>query len=153
MIGFVECSTSVCRRWVVSHETMASLVGLAAVDDNAVRTSVTIQCLPEEAFRCRQIPVLAEPEFDRIADTIDSPVEKHPLSPNLDLGFIHVPFSRHVTLAQIVAFQQPRREMDHPAMDGGMIHDDAPLGHHLLQAQPISKVPAHDQSKWRPLKI
>lgn len=65
--------------------------------------------------------MLAEPEFDRVADTVDGAVEIHPLTANLDVGFVEMPFAGDGTLAAVEALQQPRREMNDPAMDRRMI--------------------------------
>ena len=46
------------------------MIGLAAVDNNAIRSTVALQRLPEEAFCGRQVTVFAEEEFDRVADAV-----------------------------------------------------------------------------------
>src|SRR5690606_21189990 len=66
-------------------------VCLAAINDNALRSAVALQRLAQEAFSRRQITMLAEPEFDRVADTVDGAIEIHPAAANFDVGFVHIP--------------------------------------------------------------
>jgi len=91
-------------------------VGLASVDDDAIGTAMTLQRLSKEALGRRQIPMLAEMEFDRVADAVDGSVEIHPSSADLDGGFIDMPFSGDGALAPIEALQEQRREMNDPAV-------------------------------------
>src|SRR5690606_17360386 len=68
------------------------VVSLATIDDDAVGPAMALQRLSEEALGRRQVTQLAEPEFDRIADTVDSAVKVHPLAADLDVGFVDMPF-------------------------------------------------------------
>lgn len=43
---------------------------------------MALQRFPEEARGRQQVVMLAEPEFDRVADTFDGSVEIHPLTAN-----------------------------------------------------------------------
>lgn len=70
------------------------MIGLAAVDDDAIGPVMALQGFPEEALGSQQVAVLAEPEFDRVADTVDGAVEIHPLTANLDVAFVDMPFCR-----------------------------------------------------------
>lgn len=122
------------------------VIGLAAVDDDAIGPAMALQGFPEEALGRQQVAMLAEPEFDRVADAVDGAVEIHPLTANLDVGFVDMPFAGDGTLAAVEALQQPRREMNDPAMDRRTIDADAALGHHFFQvaqAQIVGQIPAH----------
>lgn len=89
------------------HRTRDCLiVGLATVDDNAVRTAVTLQSLAQEAFSRRQITMFAEPEVDRVANAVDRTVEIHPLAADLDVGLVHMPLDANSALAAVEALQQ-----------------------------------------------
>lgn len=68
------------------------MIGLAAVDD-AMGPVMAVQRCPEEALGGQEVAMLAEPEFDRVADTVDGAVEIHPLTANLDVGFVDMPSS------------------------------------------------------------
>ena len=81
-------------------------VGLAAVDDDAIGSAMTLQRLSEEPLGRRQIALLAEQELDRVADAVDGAVEIHPLAADLDVGLVHMPFAGHATLAPVEALQQ-----------------------------------------------
>src|SRR5690606_4438703 len=92
-------------------------VGLAAVDDDALRPTVMFQRFAQEAFRRRQVTVLAEEELDRVAAAIDRAVKIRPPSANPDIGFINVPLASNRTFSPVEAFKQQRREVSDPAMD------------------------------------
>ncbi|CCV03027.1 hypothetical protein MESS2_1000041 [Mesorhizobium metallidurans STM 2683] len=51
------------------------MIGRAAVDDDAIRSAVALQGLPEEALGCRQVAVFAEEELDRVADAVDGTID------------------------------------------------------------------------------
>ncbi len=73
-----------CKRFVVSQETIASrLVWLPSMTMRSGRP-MTLQRLSEEAFGRRQVALLAEIEFDGVADTVDGAIEIHPLATDLD---------------------------------------------------------------------
>ena len=127
-------------------------VGLASVDDDAIGTAITLQRLSKEALGCRQIPMLAEMEFDRVADAVDGSVEIHPSSADLDVGFIDMPFSGDGALAPIEALQEQRREMNDPAVDRRMIDADTALGYRFLeitQAQSVRQIPTNAKQNDR----
>lgn len=65
---------AICR--VAGHDRL--VVGLAAVDDDAIGTAMAVQRLAEEALGRRQVPVLAEIEFNRVAHAVDGTIEIHP---------------------------------------------------------------------------
>ena len=50
------------------------VVGLATINNDAAWPAMPIQRLCEEPFGRRQVTLLAEPEFDRVADTVDGAV-------------------------------------------------------------------------------
>lgn len=62
-----------------------------------------LQRFAEEALGCRQAAVPAEPELDRVADAVDGAVEIHPLTSDLDVGLIRMPFPGHRPLAPVEA--------------------------------------------------
>lgn len=109
------------------------VIGLAAVNDDAIWAPMTFQCLAKEAFGCWQITVCAEEELDRVAEAVDGAVEIHPLAADFDVGLVHMPLAGNAPLVPVKALQQLRREVDDPTMDGGVIDVQATLGHHLFQ--------------------
>ena len=114
-------------------------VDLAAVDDDPLGPTMAFKRFPEKPLGRRQVAVFAEPELDGVAGAVDRAIEIHPLSPNLEVGLVDMPFAGDGALAPIEALQQPRREMDDPAVDRRMVDADAALRHHFLQvaqAQP-----------------
>lgn len=71
-------------------------VCLAAVDDNAPGSVVTLKQPADKSSRGRQIPMLAEEELDRVANTVDGSIQIHPLSadPNISLAAPRCPPDR-----------------------------------------------------------
>ena len=84
-------------------------------------------------------------EVDGVASAVDRPVQILPLTGDFDVGFIHAPAQADRALALSKRRSQDRQDLDRPAVDGGLIDEDAALGHHLLdvtKAQRIGGVPA-----------
>lgn len=120
-------------------------VGLAAVDDDPLGPAMAFKRFPEEPLGRRQVAVFAEPELNGVAGAVDRAIERHPLSANLDVGLIDMPFAGDGALAPIEALQQQRREVNDPAVDRRMVDADAALRHHFLQvaqAQAVGQIPA-----------
>lgn len=82
------------------------LIGLATVDDDPVRPTMTCQRFSEEPLGRRQVTLLAESEFDSVADTVDGAIEIHPLAADLDVSLVDMPFAGHATLASVETLQQ-----------------------------------------------
>ena len=80
----------------------------------------------EEALCRRQVTVLAEPELNGVADSVDGAIEIHPSTADLDVSFVDLPPSAD-TLTPIEAFQQQGREVNDPAVDRRMIDADTAL--------------------------
>jgi hypothetical protein len=121
-------------------------VGLAAVDDNPLGPAVPLERLAQEPLGRSQIAPLAEPELNRVAVAVDSPIEIPLMATDLDIGLIDVPLASDGSLAWIEALQQFGWVTDNSSMDGRMVDGDAPLGHHLLQvpqAQIVREIPPH----------
>ena len=55
---------------------------------------MTRQSPTQKELCCRQITVLAEPELNCVTDTIEGVIEIHPATADLDVGLVHMPFSR-----------------------------------------------------------
>lgn len=79
------------------------VVGLATIDDDAIRSPMTLQRLSEEAFGRGQVALLAEIEFDCVADPVDGAVKIHPLAADLDVRLVDMPLPGHATLALVEA--------------------------------------------------
>jgi hypothetical protein len=92
-------------------------VGLAAVDNDALRPAMPGESLSEKAFGDRKVTVLAESELDRVTAAVDGAIEIHPLATNLDIGLVGMPFAGDGTLAPMEALQQQGREMHDPAVN------------------------------------
>ena len=107
---------------------------------------MTVESLVEEPLCHGEIAVLAEEGLNRIANAVDGAVEIHPLAPNLDVGFVHMPFAGDAAFAPVEALQQQRRIANDPTMDGRVTDSDTALSHHffkIAQAQIVGKVPAY----------
>jgi hypothetical protein len=94
-------------------------IGLAAVDDDALGAAMTLQRFAQEAFGRHQVTVFAEEKRYRVADAVDSTVEIHPLTADLDIGLVQVPLAGDASPAPVEALQRLRREADDPAMHCG----------------------------------
>lgn len=81
-------------------------VSLTTVDDDTVGSDMTCQCFSEEPLGRRHIALLAELELDCVPDTVDGAVEIHPLSADLDISLVDMPFPRHATIASVETLQQ-----------------------------------------------
>jgi hypothetical protein len=93
------------------------ILGLAAVDDDAIWSTMTLQRLSEEALGGRQVAVSAEIEFDRVADAVAGAIEIHPLATDLDVRFVHMPFAGDGALALI------ERVLARPVVSAGLIEE------------------------------
>jgi len=100
-------------------------VGLAAVNHHALWTPTPFNSLCEEPIGCYQVPMLAKPGINGVSRAVDGPMKIHPLTPDLDVGFVCMPFASHSPLSAVKAAQNQRREVHDPAMDRRMIHTDA----------------------------
>ena len=99
----------------------------------------------EEAARRSEVTAGTKQEVDGVASAVDRPVQIPPLTGDFDVGFIHAPAQADRALALSKRRSQDRQDLDRPAVDGGVIDEDAALGHHLLdvtKAQRIGGVPA-----------
>lgn len=92
-------------------------IGLAAVNDDAIRPAVASESLSDEALCRQKIPMFAETELDGVANAVNGAVEIHPLAPDLDVGFVHMPFPGYRPLAQVEALQQCGRKANDPAVE------------------------------------
>lgn len=84
------------------------MIALAPVDDDPIRSAMTLQPLSEEALGCRQVALLAEPKLDCVTDSVDGAIEIHPLAADLDVGLVDMPFAGHATLAPVETLEQTR---------------------------------------------
>jgi hypothetical protein len=66
----------------------------------------------EEALGRRQITAFAEKELNGVPDAVDGTIQIHPLTADLDIGLIDVPFAGNGAFAPIEALKQLWREVD-----------------------------------------
>ncbi len=118
------------------------------------------QSLADKAFGSFQVPISAEQELDGIAVAVDGTIEIKPLTFDLHIGLIQIPFTGDRTLLPIETLKQHGAEMQNPAMDCGMFHRDAAGPAFLSDCVGSDCKPgttAHrritDLSKWRSLNI
>jgi len=107
------------------------VVSLATIDDDAIRSAMTLGGFSEEALCCEE-----------------AAVKIHPLAADLDVGFVDMPFAGHATLAPVEMLQQERCETYGSAVNGRVVDGDPPLGHHffqITQTQAVSQIPSHAQ--------
>ncbi|BCH35735.1 hypothetical protein MesoLjLc_76650 [Mesorhizobium sp. L-8-10] len=117
---------------------------------------MALQGLADEAFCSLQVTVLAEEEFDRVADAVDGAVKIHPATTDLDVGLIDVPLAGDGALPAVEAFQQHWRKVNDPAVDRRMVDADTALRKHLFQiaqAEIVGQVPADTQQDHRPVEM
>ena len=76
-------------------------VGLAPVDDYALRPTMPLERLAQKPFGGGEVSPLAEPEFDRVAVAVDGAVEIRPTSTDFDVRLIHMPSPADGSLASI----------------------------------------------------
>ncbi len=110
----------------------------------------------QEPFGGSHIAPFAEPELDRVAMAVDGAVQVHPATANFDIRLINMPRPADGSLAWVKLLQQKRSVVDGPALNGGVIHRHAPLGHHLFQvpqAQAVSEVPPDAQQDHRAIDV
>jgi hypothetical protein len=114
------------------------------------------ECLAQEPFGGSEVSPLAEPELNRVAIAVDSPVQVHPSPADFDKCLIDMPLSGNGSLASMKLLQQQRRVMDGPAVYSSVIDGDAALGHHLLkisESQIVSQIPPHTEQNHRSIKM
>jgi hypothetical protein len=117
---------------------------MTAVDHNPLGPTMALECLAQKPLSRSEVSPLAEPEFNSVTVAVDGAIQISPLAADLDVCLINMSFARHRPLAPIELFQQERRIVNCPAVDGRVVHMHASLGHHLLkiaQAQAVSQVP------------
>ncbi len=56
-------------------------VGLAAVNHNALRTTMPFNSFCEESLGCSQVPMLAKPKINGVSHAVVGPIKIHPLPP------------------------------------------------------------------------
>lgn len=67
---------------------------------------MTCQRFSEEPLGRGQVTLLAEPEFDCVADTVDVAVKVHPLGADLDVRLVDMPLPGHAALVPVEMLQQ-----------------------------------------------
>src|SRR5690606_17882218 len=82
------------------------VVGLATINNDAAWPAQPIQRLCEEPFGRLQATLLAVPEFDRVAVTVECAVEVHALAADLDVSLVDMPSAGHVPLPSVETLQQ-----------------------------------------------
>lgn len=123
-------------------------IGLAAVNCDLLWPAMLGQPLADKAFASFQVAISAEHKPDCIAVAVDGSVRIKPLTFDLLIGFIQIPFACDWTLPSMETLKQHGAEMQNPAVHRGMVHRDAAPGHHFFQiakAQIVSQVPSNTQ--------
>ena len=91
------------------------------------------------------VAVGGEQDVDGLSLLVDRAIEVFPLTLNLNVGLIHPPARADGVFPPFLESRlQLRGELLNPAINAGMIHVDAPLGHPFFQvpvAQWIREVP------------
>lgn len=121
-------------------------VRAALIDGDLLGYTVQADGLFDKTSGGCVISLCAKQKVDRIAVAIDRSVQILPLASEPDVRFVHPPARADGAFAPSERGYQHRRDLDRPAMDGGVINDNAALGHHFLnvpQAQRIGRVPAN----------
>jgi hypothetical protein len=93
---------SICR--VAGQDRLA--IGLAAVDDDALRPAMPLDGLTQKPLGGCQISPFAKPKFNRIAVAVDYTIKIPPLASHPDICLVDMPLSRDGPLAAIEPLQQ-----------------------------------------------
>lgn len=123
-------------------------IGLAAIDSDPLWSTVAGQSLAQEALGSFQVAIFAEHKLDCIAVAVDGSLQIKPLTFDLHIGLIQIPFACDWALPSMETLKQHGAEMQNPAVHRGMVQRDAALGHHFFQiakAQIVSQVPSNTQ--------
>ena len=99
---------------------------------------------------------LSQIEVYRFASFVDRPVQVHPATLHLDIGFVATPGTTHGPGVALPALLQLRSIVLHPPQNGGMGQPDTPLTHHADQitiAQLETQIPTDAQNDNLPVKV
>jgi hypothetical protein len=72
-----------CSRFVISQDSDRFTIGLAAVDHDPHRPTMTLEGLAQKSFGRSQVAPLAEPELDRVTMAVNGAIEIPPLASTL----------------------------------------------------------------------
>ena len=75
----------------------------------------------------------SEKKIDGLSFFVDGTIQVFPLSFDLDIGFIHAPAATNRALIFSECFFDQRQKPDCPAVDGGMVDNDATFLHHFFE--------------------
>src|SRR5450755_4658587 len=118
----------------------------------------------EEAPRRTTIAFGGEQEVDRVPLLINRAIPIPVLAADLDVRFVQSPAFANRTEAAFAlpftkGFLQHRNQLDDPAVNGGMIDEQAALLHHLFeiaQTQRVGDIPPHAHQhdvQWKALPL
>src|SRR5450830_88847 len=101
--------------------------------------------LEEPHGRCL-VTLSAQQEIDGLSLFVDGTIQVFPLSNDLDRGFIHSPAATNRAFIFSECFFDQRQKPDCPAVDGGMVDNDATFLHHFFEmavAEWVSCIPTN----------
>ena len=100
-------------------------VGAALVDGDLPGHAVRIDGALEENPRRGVITLCTQQEVDRVAVAVDCSVQVLLLAADLDVGLSHSPARADWPLALTKRRREHRHHLDRPAMQGGVVDEDA----------------------------
>ena len=109
------------------------MVGLVSIESNALRASVFLNGLFEEALCGSLVAFIGVEKLDSVPRAIDGAVKISPTLPDLDISFIDKPTPARRIAPPVECFPELWCKTDNPAMDGGMIDAEPAFTHHLFE--------------------
>src|SRR5450830_626921 len=100
----------------------------------------------EEAHGSSFIAFSSEKKIDGLSLFVDGTIQILPLAVNCNVGFIHSPAATNRALIFSECFFDQRQKPDCPAVDGGMVDNDATFLHHFFEmavAEWVSCIPTN----------
>ncbi len=121
-------------------------VGRGPVSGHLARANAVLKGAGKEPMGGRQIPLPGHQHVDDLAVLVDRPVKIGPAPGDFHIGFVDEPAITGDMPAGSGGVDEQWGKPLHPAIDGDVIHLDAPLGRQLLDVtvgEPVAQVPAH----------
>jgi len=128
-----DCAATVGKLQDRVHRLQTGPVGTTLVDDDPVGHAVRTNRPLKEAPGGGKVSVLGQHEIKGLSVAIHRPVKVSPAALHLDVRFVHPPGVRSRSLTGLSPDGDERRELHHPAVQGGVVNHDAALGQNFFK--------------------